>query len=147
MGNIFYFAKVFNGLNTAFTVFMILACIISLVLIAGWFIEASGLDEDDEDEAKVKRVWHKSMITALIIFFVSIFGNIFVPDDKTYLLMVGGNAVEKAIEKNPEVEEIPKNTLILPLAIPLQFSNNERFSVGYRIQIFFSVPCPLNPVS
>ena len=113
MGNIFYFAKVFNGLNIAFTVFMILAGIISLVLIAGWFIGSNDFDEDDEDEARVKRVWHKSMITALIIFFVSIFGNIFVPDDKTYLLMVGGNAVEKAIEKNPEVEEIPKNTLIL----------------------------------
>lgn len=113
MGNIFYFAKVFGGLNTAFAVFMILAGIISVILIIGWFIEANDLDENDEDEARVKHVWYKGMVTALIIFFVSIFGNIFVPDSKTYLLMVGGSAVEKAIENNSEVEEIPKNTLIL----------------------------------
>ena len=104
----FYLAQIFEGLYT-------LMCVIFGVCLAAAFIfmmlgcTSAVEDKDDED---AKKYFHKMRVwgaTALIGFL----GMIFVPKKQTYLFMVGGRVVDEAVMANPEIKELPSNTLNL----------------------------------
>lgn len=53
-------------------------------------------------------------ISAVLFFgFVALLITVFTPTKQTYLFMCGGAAVDSIVEDNPEVKELPGNTLNL----------------------------------
>ena len=113
MEKLFYFAKVFDGLNTVGIVFMVLAAIAICVLIPCKYVTkyeyGYGASETKEDKVNcfsrwIRRCWW--------ILSISIVLTIFVPDKKTFLFMAGGKAVDTLVDKT-DIEEIPGNTINL----------------------------------
>ena len=103
MEKIFYLAQIFGGLSILGHIFLILSSIAILFSCL-----AISFDEDwyEEYPKKIFRI-----ITP--IFIVSLLLTIFVPSKRTFLLMMGGKAVDSIVEDKPKVKEIPGNTLDL----------------------------------
>ncbi len=59
--------------------------------------------------AKLKSITKKVTLVAVL----SVLAAIFVPSKKTYLFMVGGRYIDSVISENPEIQELPKNTIEL----------------------------------
>ena len=105
MEKLFYLAKVFDGLNTVGTVFLVITAILLCFLIP---MKYYCYDEDDNEWSTMSK-WIRRCWTVLIISLTFV---IFIPDKKTFLFMVGGKAVDTLVEKT-DIEEIPGNTIDL----------------------------------
>lgn len=108
MEKIFYTAQVFEGLY-------ILMCVIFGVCLATAFalmlFGYCSKVEDKEDET-AKKYFHKMRVWGAAAL-IGVLGMIFMPTKQTYIFMVGGRAVDEAISVNPEIKELPNNTLNL----------------------------------
>ena len=119
MEKIFYFAQVVNGLHSAFAFMCVIgsiATIVVTILTIVNAVEANGNDEYSslKREALLNyKVFRKWTVRLWCFLSIAIVGCIFIPSKQTYLFMVGGNAVDKIVEKSPEIKEIPSNTLEL----------------------------------
>lgn len=110
MEKIFYFAQVLSGLNVLFVISAIVLGIASLVLTIGVYGDGFGLsNEPPMQVAKLKSITKKVILVAVL----SVLSAIFVPSKKTYLFMVGGRYIDSVISENPEIQELPKNTIEL----------------------------------
>ena len=117
MEKLFYLAQVIGGIHTLFGVILGVGCAIAIIVSIDAIVEADEYDTGPKCEKeehlishKVRkkwayRLWFMVLISALV--------TIFVPSKRTYLFMVGGQVVDKAIEQKPEVKELPGNTLEL----------------------------------
>ena len=109
MENLFYLAQIFGALGT---ISRIVLAISGMALFVSGIIYLVADEENDyspEDRPNAKKVFKRTLPIAIVsLLFV-----VFVPTKKTFLFMVGGHAVDKAIERNPEVKDIPGNTLEL----------------------------------
>ena len=109
MERLFYLAKVFDGLNSTFEVFLVLTAMGFGVAV----IVALGNYYSNGEENK----WYKAASKWAKILFVALLFNImaytFIPDKETFLFMMGGKVVDQTIENNPEVKDLPGNTIDL----------------------------------
>ena len=105
MEKVFYLAKVFDGLHVLALILTILGVIISVIAVVNYFDLYEGSAEAKDFRKLVRSI--------LVVTAISILCLIFVPDRRTYLFMVGGKIVDTAIETNPEILEIPENTISL----------------------------------
>lgn len=106
MEKIFYLAQVFNGLNIVSNILLILLGITAIGMTIYCCSECDPEYEPDKRFFKVtRRLW--------VGLAIAILGVIFVPSKQTYLFMVGGRVVDKTIENNPQIKDIPGNTLDL----------------------------------
>ena len=105
MEKLFYLAQVFDGLHALFVAAVVISGI--LVGIAVLAIPCSEFDDDVVPKCKqmIKKYTPVLIIGAL--------GIIFTPTKETFLFMIGGKAVDTLVENNPEVSEIPSNTINL----------------------------------
>lgn len=106
---LFYLAKVFDGLNVVFQVFLVISAIVfvvaTIVALANYY------DEGEKSEYyKTSSKWAK-ILFPIVLF--NIIGYIFIPDKETYLFMMGGKVVDTTIQNNPEIKELPGNTINL----------------------------------
>ena len=106
MEKIFYFAQLFNSLNTLFITLVIIS-IVTLIFTGLRCICEPYLN--NEEISVVKKIT-KYIILSLII---GTLGLTFCPTKQTYLFMVGGKVVDKLVENNPQLKEIPGNTIDL----------------------------------
>lgn len=106
MEKIFYFAQVFNGINTL-SIILIVVSIVSIFILGSCLICEISLDEDIV--LGLKRALKHSIITCII----GALGLVFCPTKQTYLFMVGGRVVNELVENNPTIKEIPGNTIDL----------------------------------
>lgn len=104
MEKIFYLAQVFDALRLIGTILLAISATALLILFTA-FCDDTNLQDNEED-----RNFCKVSFIGLVIGFLVV---CFVPSKETYLLMVGGRAVDSAIEQNPSVKELPGNTLQL----------------------------------
>ena len=107
MEKIFYLAQILGGLNTFSTVLLICSFILLITTLIAWAI---GFCECDSDLTNASK---KLIKPAVIGIIVGALLNIFVPSKETFLFMVGGKVVDSAISNNPEIKELPENTLNL----------------------------------
>lgn len=114
MEKIFYLAHIFEALR-GISVFVLACSFIALAWGIVWRIEERHYDiketsyESDKKDAKITK---KMINTSLAPLIVSILLLVFVPSKKTYLYMVGGNALEE-IAKNERVQETASKTIDL----------------------------------
>ena len=107
MDRIFYLAQIFDGLNTLFIILLIAATSVGIAgLITSLFAIAEEQDKFAEIGLKISK-W--SGILAVIFAL----GLIFIPTKQTYLFMVGGRVIEQIVDDNPEIKELPGNTIEL----------------------------------
>ena len=106
---LFYLAKVFDGLNVVFQVFLVLSAI--LFVVATVIALANYYDGGEEAEYyKTGSKWAKILFPILLL---NIGAYIFTPDKETFLFMMGGKVVDTTIQNNPEIKELPGNTINL----------------------------------
>lgn len=108
MERIFYLAQVVQGVYALMCVAFGLC--LGLFIVFG-IIGCNCKYEDDDLEAA--RNWWKWMRRAALVAFIGCLGMIFIPTKQTYLFMVGGKVVDEAVASNPQVKELPGNTLDL----------------------------------
>lgn len=105
----FYLAQILEGLYT-------LMCVIFGVCLAAAFtfmlFGCMSAVEDGENTDSTKKYFHKMRIWGAASL-IGVLGMIFVPKKQTYLFMVGGRVVDEAVMANPEIKELPSNTLNL----------------------------------
>ena len=101
MEKLFYFAQIFEGIN----VLVIIGIVFSVIVLLYCFIQYC----DDEFTNKVRITCKKGWIGLII----SILLVVFIPTKRTFLFMMGGRAVDSIISNNPEIKELPGNTLNL----------------------------------
>jgi Na+/alanine symporter len=106
---LFYLAKVFDGLSVVFQVFLIISAIVfvvtTIVALANYY------DEGEKSEYyKTSSKWAKILFPIVLL---NIVGYIFTPDKETFLFMMGGKVVDTTIQNNPEIKELPGNTINL----------------------------------
>lgn len=107
MENIFYLAQVFDGIHAfllALMVLSVLSVIVSLV--------THGCALADRENENIPRT-RTMLICSIVSLVIASLGMIFTPTQDTFLLMYGGKIVDHAVENNPEVKDIPGNTLNL----------------------------------
>lgn len=109
MERIFYFGHVFNSLNILCAIILVISSIVSVVFICLGLAEADEYGKDDKDAKNYLYVGKRAIIALLI----SALGLVFCPTKQTYLFMMGGRVVDQAITKNPDIKQIPANTLDL----------------------------------
>ena len=103
MEKIFYLAQICEGLSITGHIFLVISG-------AAIFISLIGITmAEDWSEEYPKKIFRA--ITP--IFIVSLLLTIFVPSKRTFLLMMGGKAVDAIVEDKPELKELPGNTLDL----------------------------------
>ena len=107
MENIFYLAQVFGGIHAFLVVLMILSV---LSVIVSFVIYSSALENRENENSPKSRTM---LICSIVSLVIASLGTIFTPTQNTFLLMYGGKIVDHAIENNPEVKDIPGNTLNL----------------------------------
>ena len=113
MENIFYFAQIFGALSGICIVLFVIASIAltsSIILYhcsANYKVKYSDYDKEDHISSGKTIKW----LIPLTIFFALCL--VFIPSKKTYLFMVGGRTIDNIVEKNPDIEELPANTLNL----------------------------------
>lgn len=117
MGKIFYLAELFSDLEGLSLAFIILGCLAILMLAAAGYTDdlftPYSYDEKRESKRLEKLAKFKKRIKGIFVgVLISILTIIIVPDRRTYLLMVGGNAVEE-VAKNERVQEVAGKTLDL----------------------------------
>ena len=106
MEKIFYLAQVLGGLNTLCAVLTGILSATFIFIAIEIIISKSEGDETPKEMTK--------MFNAIpLILIISIIGIIFIPSKQTFLFMIGGKAVDSIVEENPEVKELPENTLNL----------------------------------
>lgn len=113
MGNIFYLAQVFDTLSDVCIVFFAMTTVALIINIIYYHISAdykNRYSEYTEQEHINSGKMVRRLISLVIMFAL---GMIFIPTKKTYLFMVGGKTIDNVIEKNPDIEELPANTLNL----------------------------------
>lgn len=105
MEKIFYLAQVFGAINRLAILFLFIG-LVGTIIPAGFYLS----DEvNDKDRTILKKII-KFCLASLIIGISCI---IFVPKEKTYLFMVGGRYIDSVVSENPEIQELPKNTIEL----------------------------------
>lgn len=117
MGKIFYIAQIFEGLSILSGLLLGLAIcgLIGMVIWKyAWELNTPFTYNQKEEEKRIKDLatcnkWLKRSIIGVILASLVI---TFVPSKKTYLLMVGGNAVEE-VAKNERVQEVAGKTIDL----------------------------------
>ena len=117
MGKIFYLAELFNDLEGLSFAFIILGCIAIIILSAAAYTDDLFTpylyDGKEESKRLEKLAKFKKRIKGIFVgILISGLAIIIVPDRRTYLLMVGGNAVEE-VAKNERVQEVAGKTLDL----------------------------------
>lgn len=113
MGNIFYLAQIFDTLSCVSILFFIITAVGLICSIIYYHVSAdfrNRYSEYTEEEHINSGKMVRRLIPLIIIFALGI---IFIPTKKTYLFMVGGKTIDNVIEKNPDIEELPANTLNL----------------------------------
>lgn len=113
MENIFYLAQVFDTLSCVCILFFIITAVGLISSIIYYHVSAdfrTCYSEYTEQEHINSGKAVKCLIPLIIVFAL---GMIFIPTKKTYLFMVGGKTIDNVIEKNPDIEELPANTLNL----------------------------------
>ena len=106
MESIFYFAQLFSGLNTVSILAIIFGFLGSTIFLMEGVVDYT----NTENERSIFRKWAKK---SFIILLIGIFGTVFIPSKETYLFMIGGKVVDNIVKDNPQVKEIPGNTLDL----------------------------------
>lgn len=109
MEKIFYLASIFEGLKALVTVLEILGGVVIVVLGFMYFQAKVNNNCTKEDDKLMKKILRPT----IIIVVVSVLVDIFVPGRKTYLLMSAGKVVDKVAKDDPNVKDIPKNTIQL----------------------------------
>ena len=107
MEKLFYLAQIFGNLHSASIALFIASLIFLGILLIVWGAASCDLDEDTVKISK------KMIKPTLICVIVGALLNIFVPSKETFLFMMGGKVVDSAISNNPEIKELPENTLNL----------------------------------
>lgn len=113
MGNIFYLAQVFDELSHCCALFFIIAIIALIISIIYYHISADFRNRDSEYTEQEHINSGKAVKCLIPVVIIFALGIIFIPTKKTYLFMVGGKTIDNVIEKNPDIEELPANTLNL----------------------------------
>lgn len=110
MEKIFYIAQLLGAINTIAVIIIVLS-VVTLVFLAVWYFMDDLYDASayNEKEVATCKKWVKR---TLIITIVSTLVSTFTPSKKTYLFMVGGNALEE-IAKNEKVQERASKTIDL----------------------------------
>ena len=106
MGNIFYLASILDNIK----VLSIIALIVGIAFILGVGIAylVEGEFFDDGEKIRYKRLLKTGFITTIVSALVVTF----VPDEKTYYLMKGADALEE-VANNEKVQEVAGKTLEL----------------------------------
>lgn len=122
MEKIFYLAQIIDGLHVFLAVIVVVSGFACIGTTIATICTAQSYDESDEynvrghkDESLLidyytLKKWATRLWITVIVFTMSL---IFVPSKQTYLFMVGGRVVDLAIEHNPDIKELPENTLNL----------------------------------
>ena len=105
MEKIFYLAQIFDGLNLISGIVLVVSGIVFLIF---FIMILTNCCFDNEECLSIK----KGIKISIIIFIISSILSIFIPSKKTYLLMMGGKAVDELIS-DTDLEEIPANTINL----------------------------------
>ena len=105
MEKIFYLAQVFGALNVIAKVGVSVFGIVAVFTTIGHFCSKG--EEDFKSAENFRQVSRVSWIVFVISFLLLTF----VPSKQTFLLMVGGAAVDALVEDHPQVKELPGNTL------------------------------------
>lgn len=117
MEKLFYLAQVIGGIHTLFGVVLSVGCVLAIVVSINAIADADEYDTgpkyEKEEHLISYKVTKKWAYRLWFIVLISALVTIFVPSKRTYLFMVGGQVVDKAIEQKPEVKELPGNTLEL----------------------------------
>ena len=119
MEKLFYYAQLIDGAHILCTVLLALSSFAFLVTFIATMVNVREHDAVEFSEStrlgaiasyRAFRKW--AYRTFALAIFCALFV-IFVPSKKTFLFMIGGSAVDKVVANNPEVKEIPGNTLEL----------------------------------
>ena len=109
MEKIFYTAHILDTLNTFLIIFWVVALIVFAVFFVEMVVEYDSYGRNDEDF----KFYQKGALWSLLAAIILGCGVIVTPDKETYLLMTGGRVVDYTIDNNPEIKEIPENTISL----------------------------------
>ena len=110
MEKIFYIAQLLGAVNDLAIVGLVIALIVFLCLLVWYFADQLyDPSENYETDANVCKKWIKRTIAATVISCLVL---VFVPSKKTYLFMVGGNALEE-LAKNEKVQQRAGKTIDL----------------------------------
>ena len=107
MEKIFYLAYIFNAVRIIGIFMFAFGILGSVVFGISRYTDCEG--KDDPDYPSMTNGLH--LFIALLVVGTII--TIFVPDKKTYLFMKGGQYVDTFVEDNPDVKELPSNTISL----------------------------------
>ena len=107
MENIFYFSQVFGVLNTILIIGFVLTTAVAVIALIAHTMNRC---DDSMSEAETCMKWFKR---SMIVAFLFALPMTFIPSKQTYLFMAGGKVVDDIVKNNPEVKDIPNNTLNL----------------------------------
>ena len=109
MEKLFYFGHVFNSLNILCAIVLVISVTLFAIFIGLGYSEAGEYGHDDKD---AKNYFHVARMAGVALL-ISALGLVFCPTKQTYLFMMGGRVVDQAITENPDIKQIPANTLDL----------------------------------
>ena len=107
MEKIFYLAYIFNAVRIIGIFMFVLGILGSAVFGISRYTDC----EEKDDPAYPSMTKGLHLFIALLVVGAII--TVFVPDKKTYLFMKGGQYVDTLVEDNPDVKELPSNTISL----------------------------------
>ena len=100
---LFYLAKVVFQVFLTISAFVFVAA--TIVALANYY--------DEGPEAEYYKTGSKWAKILFVVVLFNIIGYTFTPDKETFLFMMGGKVVDTTIENNPEIKELPGNTINL----------------------------------
>ena len=109
MEKIFYIAHILDTLNTFLIIFWVVAMLAFAVFFVEMIIEYDSYGKNSDDF----KLYQKGTLWSLLAGIILGCGTIVTPDKDTYLLMMGGRVVDYTVNHNPEIKEIPENTISL----------------------------------
>ena len=123
MENIFYLASILDNIK----VLSIIALIVGIAFILGVGIAylVEGEFFDDDEKIRYKRLLKTGFITTIVSALVVTF----VPDEKTYYLMKGADALED-VANNEKVQEVAGKTLELFIGKVIRPSLSTKISMS-----------------
>ena len=104
MAKIIYLAHIFDGVNILSIILLVVSIIVIVGAIIQCFVDLEEGEPTVKDSKLVKNAFVIAIISALLV--------IFVPNEKTYLTMVGVDGLEKIVT-NDVAKEIGGKTLDL----------------------------------
>lgn len=107
MEKIFYLAYIFNAVRIIGIFMFAFGILGSVVFGISRYTDCEG--KDDPGYPSMTKGLHL-FLTMLVVGAII---TVFVPDKKTYLFMKGGQYVDTLVEDNPDVKELPSNTINL----------------------------------